>query len=503
MAATGALNAPPKRTAFGDVSNTVRTRVGDPIGKPVVKTVVKPVVKDAVKTRAKSVSATVGARDIRVEDKENKQGGANDQRLKANAASKVVGHGSKYPAARPSVANQQHIGASLAQPPLRNGVSKKIPAVYNDYQDHKESVRGAPSPVDDLAALVAKPVKNPRHYKSQPVLRAAEQQSFRHAQTKFAVQPENLIEVEDEGDIDDNVTEAAYEDAVEQLSELAEGAVRDALAEMEQASYRGHYHDDYDLPPQSKALPEPPVASELEEYWDEEEEQEQELYDEQGYTTAHSYRSHGDNTTSGPTTLIAPPVTTAVQEELDLAKEHVLLHQTEEELEEEAWDVSMVAEYGDEIFAYMRELEVIFSLSLFDSRSPLFSCFFVQPFLFVFPPLLLADPPPRIKCFRAPTTWMTRLRFSGRCAPSSWTGWFRCITASVCSPRPCSSRSTTSIASSRSRSSRSESCSSLAPRLSLWRPSTKRSTVRRSRRSSTWWIQATAWMRFSRLSVSC
>ena len=503
MAATGALNAPPKRTAFGDVSNTVRTRVGDPIGKPVVKTVVKPVVKDVVKVRAKSVTATVGARDIRVEDKENKQGGANEHRLKANDASKVAGHGSKYPASRPSVANQQHIGASLAQPPLRNGVSKKISAVYNDSQDYKDS---APSPVDDLAVLVAKPVKNPRHYKSQPVLRATEQQSFRHAQNKFAAQPEHLIEVEDEGDIDDNVTEAAYEDAVEQLSELAEGAVRDALAEMEQASYRGHYHDEYDLPPQSKALPEPPVATELEEYWDEEEEQEQELYDEQGYTTAHSYRSHGDNTTSGPTTLIAPPVTTAVQEELDLAKEHVLLHQTEEEIEEEAWDVSMVAEYGDEIFAYMRELEVILSFPPFVSHSLFFALSF--PAVLLSPSLLYSRlfsvlTLHRIKCFRAPTTWMTKPRSSGRCALYSWTGWFRFTTASACFPKPCSSRSTTSIASSRSRSSRSESCSSLAPRLSLWRPSTKRSTVRRSRRSSTWWIQATAWMRFSRPSASC
>jgi hypothetical protein len=44
-----------------------------------------------------------------------------------------------------------------------------------------------------------------------------------------------------------------------------------------------------------------------------------------------------------------------------MAKEHVLQHQTEEEIEEEAWDVSMVAEYGDEIFAYMRELEVCLS----------------------------------------------------------------------------------------------------------------------------------------------
>lgn len=369
---------PPQRTAFGDVSNTARVRVGDPIGKQVGKAVVKPNGKEPVKIRAKSISTTVSTRDIRLEDKENRQGGANETRPKVNAASKGLGHGNKYPsnasthAANPgprvSILNQQPSGASLAQPPLRNGVSKKLPAVFHDRQNQNVKARAAASPVDDLAVLVGKPVKNPRHYKSQPVLRA-EQQTFRSAQTKSVVQLDHSIEAEDEGDIDDNVTEAAYEDAVEQLAEDAEGAVRDALAEMEQASYGGLHHDEYDQSVQPKALPELPVASEPEEYWDEEEEQE--LYDEQGYTTAHSYRSHGDNTTSGPTTLLAPQVTASVQEELEIAKEHVLLHQTEDELEEEAWDVSMVAEYGDEIFAYMRELEVNRSV-LISIFSPLF-----------------------------------------------------------------------------------------------------------------------------------
>jgi hypothetical protein len=346
MAATGALNAPPKRTAFGDVSNTARTRVGDLTGKPVAK--------EAVKVRAKAVTTTVSTRDIRVEDKENRQGAAKGNRQRNAAASKDTGPSSKHPtnpAPRVSILNQQHIGTSLAQPPLRNGVSKKTTAVYHDRQEVQVNVGPeALSPVDDLAALVAKQAKNPRHYKSQPVLR--------QTQAKILVQHDDIVEVEDEGDIDDNVTEAAYEDAVENLSHDAEGAVREALAEMEQANYKVIYHDDYEQPVQPKALPEPPVACEPEEYWDEEEEQE--LYDEQGYTTAHSFRSHGDNTTSGPTTLLAPNVSVDVQEELELAKAYVLDHQTEDEIEEEAWDVSMVAEYGDEIFAYMRELEVRF-----------------------------------------------------------------------------------------------------------------------------------------------
>jgi hypothetical protein len=260
-------------------------------------------------------------------------------------------------------------------------VSKKVTAVYNDRPEQKVDLGLEASPVDDLA-LVVKPVKNPRHYKSQPMLRS-EQHSLRHTQSRFMVKNDSLIVMEDEGDVDDDVTDAAYEDAVERLTQDVEGALHDARVEAEQVSSRHLYYAEFDaaqpyrpsdpsrLP---KALPDLPVAVESEEYWDEEEEQD--LYDdEQGYTTAHSYRSHGDNTTGGPTTLLAPNITTNVQKELDMAKDYVLDHQTEEEIEEEAWDVSMVAEYGDEIFTYMRELEV---------RTGLLCCFVVNPISFAY-----------------------------------------------------------------------------------------------------------------------
>jgi hypothetical protein len=102
-------------------------------------------------------------------------------------------------------------------------------------------------------------------------------------------------------------------------------------------------------------LPAPPLVSEPEEYWEEEEE---EVYDDQGYTTAHSYRSRGDNTTGGATTVLFPKVTNKAKKELEAAKEIVENARTAEDIEDELWDTSMVAEYGDEIFAYMRELEV-------------------------------------------------------------------------------------------------------------------------------------------------
>ncbi|KAI9711775.1 MAG: hypothetical protein M1820_001920 [Bogoriella megaspora] len=79
---------------------------------------------------------------------------------------------------------------------------------------------------------------------------------------------------------------------------------------------------------------------------------------EDGYTTARSLklRSEG-NTTGGVTVVLNPKVTARVERELSIAKEIVESSRTEEDIEDEAWDTSMVAEYGEEIFDYMLVLE--------------------------------------------------------------------------------------------------------------------------------------------------
>jgi G2/mitotic-specific cyclin 3/4 len=105
--------------------------------------------------------------------------------------------------------------------------------------------------------------------------------------------------------------------------------------------------------------------AEVQEYWEEEEDEE--YYDAEGYTTARSFRSRGDNTTGGLTMLLEPRVTTRSTKELEAAKQFVEMTRTEEDIEDEAWDTSMVAEYGDDIFKYMRELEV--SCNLFSDPS--------------------------------------------------------------------------------------------------------------------------------------
>jgi hypothetical protein len=92
-----------------------------------------------------------------------------------------------------------------------------------------------------------------------------------------------------------------------------------------------------------------------EEYWDEDEDEE--YYDADGYTTARSLRSRGDNTTGGVTLVLAPRVTAKTQRELEAARIFVEANRSAEDIEDEQWDTSMVAEYGDEIFEYMHSLE--------------------------------------------------------------------------------------------------------------------------------------------------
>lgn len=117
-----------------------------------------------------------------------------------------------------------------------------------------------------------------------------------------------------------------------------------------------------------------PALSEPEEYWDEDDED----YDDQdqAYTTAHSFRSR-DMTMGNVTTVLAPKQTTRVQRELEEARAVVEETMTPEEFEEEAWDVSMVAEYGEDIFEYLRELEVSIACKKLHHRHML-TCFVDQ-----------------------------------------------------------------------------------------------------------------------------
>lgn len=140
-------------------------------------------------------------------------------------------------------------------------------------------------------------------------------------------------------------------------------------------------------------------VSEPEEYWEEEEEEE-ETYDEEGYVTARSYKSRGENTTNGPTTLVVPVANQKVKRELAAAK-LLIESKNRDEPDEETWDTTMVAEYGDEIFQYMKELEV----STQDHDIDIWLTMLSRP-----------------RCCLTLITWTIRLKYSGRCDQCSWIG---------------------------------------------------------------------------------
>ncbi len=75
-------------------------------------------------------------------------------------------------------------------------------------------------------------------------------------------------------------------------------------------------------------------------------------------TRGYPFRT--DNTTGGTTTVIYPRATAAMRREILQAQTFVEANQTEEEIEEDFYDSSMVAEYSTEIFQYLRSKEASF-----------------------------------------------------------------------------------------------------------------------------------------------
>ncbi|KAI1101955.1 cyclin-like protein [Jackrogersella minutella] len=183
--------------------------------------------------------------------------------------------------------------------------------------------------------------------------------------------------------MEEDVTEAIYIDAVEQLpsekrpvtetenmdrdplSDYQENIptqwhspkLGDSVAEAESTVVNDQAADevlpDYEEDPaEAGALQSAPVSTDnqtdLSDYEDED------YYDEQGYTTAHSFR---DNTTGGVTMVMVPPkLTKKGVAELEAAK-HFVVEKYVHDSQDEFFDIGMVAEYGEEIFSYMKEME--------------------------------------------------------------------------------------------------------------------------------------------------
>ncbi|RVX75147.1 hypothetical protein B0A52_01424 [Exophiala mesophila] len=133
------------------------------------------------------------------------------------------------------------------------------------------------------------------------------------------------------------------------------GEVHVVTAEQTEVDVSNFAHPSNNLASVNSQMPYDQQLAEPEEYWDEEDE---DNYEEEGFVTARSFRSKGDNTTGGVSAVLFPQVNNRVRKELAAAKQLVDATRSPEEVEDESYDTSMVAEYGDEIFAYMQELEV-------------------------------------------------------------------------------------------------------------------------------------------------
>lgn len=240
-------------------------------------------------------------------------------------------------------------------------------------------VRAEPAPINHNIQRIK---QSPRHHKSQPCLKNTgiidpqQKKVLRRTLSRLPVdrsRPKEAALAEELLALDDcefhDASDVPFADGVEDLHSHAalmleniEIHSTDAVEEAEkplEVATRGqmHVHMADEEPDMTylEEIPAPPAhgVSEADEPWDED----ADFYDDQGYTTAHSFRSMGENTTSGFTTILMPRMTTKTQNELDLARAIVETSLSPEEIDDEAWDISMVAEYGDDINSYMKELE--------------------------------------------------------------------------------------------------------------------------------------------------
>ncbi|PSR94359.1 cyclin-like protein [Coniella lustricola] len=313
---TGGFKAAARRTAFGDLSSNTRAfqHQQSMCSKGVVKTAALPV--------ATATSKMAIYKENMVEDSKPKDTLLRPTQQPRHINDKIP-RATRSLMAMPADIHFQHL--------VKQNEPKKTVMVYNDEQQPKSQAlrsRGGSQPLLDL-------------------IDTAVPDSTRQ-KNKHDMQPNpncvvNVVSAINESLDSESAVESGHDEKIVHHEPKPLGAVD--LHKILDEQVAG---DDYldSLP--GKVMPE------SEDNWDEDDDGH--TYEEEhGYTT-QSYKSYSDNTMSA-TTLIAPKKTLKVQKELQAAKMFVDTHRLPEDVEEEEWDVTMVAEYGEEIFEYMRELE--------------------------------------------------------------------------------------------------------------------------------------------------
>ncbi|KAJ6438611.1 G2/mitotic-specific cyclin cdc13 [Purpureocillium lavendulum] len=346
-ATTAGFRGPAKRAAFGDVTNLTKNTAS---------------IRDEAKV-SKGPSVVLAprhAQPVGVVNKENIPYNSKDalsRPAQRNAA--LASKPKPSTEARPPEPAKRLVTSAAA---LEIGDYPEQGALVVPQQRSSAEVDKAIDPLISQSLHDGLPLQ-PRHHKSQPQLKP-QQPTLRRTQSK---QLERIdvaaVDRAANGSIDEAGLLPRLNDRPSAYPALPYGAGNyDPLPE---PNHNEAYADLHVRLPEISEEPyhsavsyregQTPGLSEPEE-WDEEDDEDYDDQD-QAYTTAHSFRSR-DLTTGGVTTLLAPRVTSRVQRELEEARMEVQRTRLAEDIEDEMWDISMVAEYGEEIFEYFRELEV-------------------------------------------------------------------------------------------------------------------------------------------------
>ncbi|KAI4671154.1 uncharacterized protein J4E88_009187 [Alternaria novae-zelandiae] len=304
MQVGGIKAAAAKRTVFGDVSNTRQPITKDDMQVNGKKKGLE-VLKDNSAVTVKEITTKAGALARPA------------QRPLANVTAKA---NASIEASDVASAVTKSTTVNVSQPAaeVRKVITKKSStAVFKEPQSE---------PLNDTTTLVDVPARQP--LPTQPSSFPNVDRASAQSQQPTTI-PEEEEKAESKNGADDRYE---YLDALEEQARVLEQERNEELAKVNGLN-----------------------GLDQEEYWDEEEDEE--YYDADGYTTARSLRSRGDNTTGGVTLVLAPRVTAKTQRELEAARIFVEANRSAEDVEDEQWDTSMVAEYGDEIFEYMHALE--------------------------------------------------------------------------------------------------------------------------------------------------
>lgn len=314
-----------KRTVFADVSNTVRQLVAKDDMQVPTKGKTVDILKDPAIVSAKELvkpAALLRPAQRPLANLSSKLNSSNVAESIASAVPKLLA-----------------TDAGLASTTFRKVVSKKATTVFREPSSDPvpEAEIAKQAPVAPVAIEPAVKAVAPEPVASLiPTNHCVPRRPLELAPTepKERVREEKVIKVDVDSKYPSTHVEVVldkyeYLDALEEQARVLEQERNEEIAKL--------------------------TGLDQEEYWDEDEDEE--YFDADGYTTARSLRSRGDNTTGGVTLVLAPRVTAKTQRELEAAKMFVDSHKSVEDIEDEQWDTSMVAEYGDEIFEYMRQLE--------------------------------------------------------------------------------------------------------------------------------------------------